>query len=248
MRKLSNRFFAFLVAICLITPLLCQPALASSSLGEELPDGFISVSELGMDSFAVEPADAELESSDTNIPVPYAWSEGCRVLNITVYPLAINPSTNEVFIHTGIYERIVYSTIYYAEAGFFLSPSQTLNLMQRLLNALGSSSSTQDCRLVGWHIEADINFYYERPEYLIYRFKTSTTVSDDIRKDGVTAGTYTFSKDFAYPTLDNINFLEDYYYMGFQGAFYAKSSNGLSLGRAFAALVGFNSSNPTRPD
>lgn len=248
MRKLRSRFFAFLTAICMITPLLCQPALASDSVGEELPDGFVSVSKSGMTSATVKPADAESESSDANIPTPYAWSEGCRVLNITVYPLAVNPATNEVFIHNGIYDRITYSTIYQAEAGFALSPSQTLSLMQRLLDALKSSSATQNCLLAGWHIEANINFYYERPEYLIYRFKTLTAVSDDIRKDGVTAGTYTFSKDFGYPTLNNINPLEDYYYMGFQGAFYAKSSNGLSLGHAFAAYVSFNCDYPTRPD
>lgn len=249
MRKLRSRFFAFLMAICMITPLLCQPALASDSVGEELPDGFVSVSELGMDSFAVEPTDTASDPAVPDAPLPFAWSEGNRVLNITVYPLAMNPDTNELFIHQGIYDRITYSTIYQAEAGFALSPSQTLTLMKRLLDALASSSATQNCRLAGWRIESDINFYHSRPEYIIYRLKTSTSTSGDLRQDvRETSATYTFSGNFGYLTQGNIDPLKDYYYMGFNGEFYSKTSSGLSLGSVFAALVSFNCDYPTRPD
>lgn len=234
------------MAICMVTPHLCQPASASAALNSDCSVGVAIESEMGMESITAEPADSGLAPINTDSPVPYAWTKGIRVLNITVYPLALDPNTGKTVYFTNVYGQISYSTIYYAQAGLYLSSNQTVNLMQRMLNALDSSSSYQNYLLAGWHIKAQIQFAYDKPEYILYRYKTSTAVSEDIKEDvRSTNFIYTFSKSFGYPTKDNIDPMKDYYYLSIEGAFYAKNSVGDSSGTLFGAVVGFNSSNPT---
>lgn len=252
MKTLGKKFLVLLLTICMVTPLLSQPALAADGLGAEDPGDAVVLPGLDEKSITVKPigaGDTQPDLFDADVPTPYAFTEGTRVLRLRAYPLAMDPNGDTTVYFTNLFVEYEYSVSYPALGGFSLSHNQTINLMQWMQNTLKASDKYQDFLLAGWHIEADIWFYYSNPEYMIYRFKTSTAVSEDIKQNvSCTNCTYTFSRNFGYPTQNNINFMTDYYYMGFDGAFYYTSSAGYHLGTMFTAIVGFNSSNPTTPD
>ncbi len=249
MKVLSQKFLILLLTICMVTPLLSQPALALDSLGEDDPGSIVVVPGFDMGSDTMEIMDVDPGLIDADVPTPHAWTEGNRVMSIRAYPLAVSPDMSETVYFTNVYVGVNYSVSYPSLAGFYLSKNQTTNVMQRMLSALKATSPYENYLLVGWHIEADISFYYSKPEYVIYKFKTSTMVGEETRTDiNNTNFVGTFKNDFAYPATDNIDPLNDYYYMGVEGAFYSKNSSGNSVGRAFSASVGFNSPYPTNPD
>lgn len=247
MKTLSKKFLVFLLAIFMVTPLLSQPALASDILNEDDPGDIVVVPNFDPNSLtATEPVIAEPDVFDEDVPTPYLMTEGNRVVSIRAYPLAMDPDEGTTVYYTNIYASINYSTYYDSLAGFALSQKQTLSLMQRMLNALAASSSYQDYLLAGWHFEADIWFYYSKPEYMTYQYRVSQYASDEI-KQVISNPDFvgTFKMDFGYPTRYGIDPLNDPYYVGVTGAFYCV---GDLYGRAFSASVSFNSPNPTNPD
>lgn len=252
MKTLGKKLLVLLLTICMVTPLLSQPALAADGLEAEDPGSIVVVSGLDTESVTMKPIgadEAQPDLFDADVPTPYALTEGNRVLSIRAYPLAKDPDGDTIIYYNNIYAGYNYSTSYPALAGFALSHNQTISLMRQMLETLAVSDKYQNYKLVGWHIEADIWFYYSKPDYMIYRYKTSTAVSDDIKENiNNTNYIHKFAGNFGYPTQYNTDPLNDHYFLGFTGEVYSTNTYGNFIGRSFTATVSFNSPNPTTPD
>lgn len=92
-----------LLAVCMVTPLLSQAALASDGLGAEDPGNAVVLPGLDEESITVKPigaGDTQPDLFDADVPTPYALTEGNRVLSIRAYPLAKDPDGNTTQYNT----------------------------------------------------------------------------------------------------------------------------------------------------
>ena len=121
MKTLSKKFLVFLLAICMVTPLLSQPALASDILNEDDPGDIVVVPNFDPNSLtATEPVIAEPDVFDEDVPTPYLMTEGNRVVSIRAYPLAMDPDEGTTGYYKNIYASINYSTYSDSLAGLAL--------------------------------------------------------------------------------------------------------------------------------
>lgn len=244
MKTLSKKLLSFLMAICMIGPIFAQSAQATDNVTSSgIPEGCVAVSNDETVSFSAEPIEVTsvenlddeklgLNASARNVQL------GTRVQNAIVYPLGYNIDTNELFINTAIYKRVVYNTNFQQSAGVRLSNSDTLLLMQQMMDYMGSLEGNY--ALVGWHLQGIVLFGYDYPQYLLYTpTKTFVGSTDQQRLDLSGSNVYvTFRGNFTFP--QNVDVLKDYYYIGFSGACYYRTSSGQQSDALFGISGAFN--------
>jgi len=245
MKTLSKKFLVFLLAICMVTPLLSQPALASDGTSNAgLPEGCIVISKDGMVPFDTDSLDVlESDIMDGEEISPQLditdRDMGVGVRRITIYPMGLNEENGELFVHPSICKQARYIN-WTQTQGLRLSNSETLSLMQQMLNLLSTGGDKYS--LVGWYLDASVEFDYSRPEYALYR-RCGTNIQEkdepEERREISAAGTQPFNGLFFYP--QGIDPLTDYYYVGITGGCYYISELNVHLGALFGTYVSFNS-------
>lgn len=228
MKTMGKKLLAFLVAVCLITPLLTQSALADAGAAELADDEVLITADYittGQDELEIDP---EAEA--------YALVTGTRVLNIYIYPVAQNLDTGAMVTKSNIYKKVTFASSSQSE-GLYLTKEQTASLTNQMENYLKTLSGNY--KLYGWRIEGTVQFTYDWLDYLTYQKETISYKSPETRIElRGSSYTHTFSEDIPYPT--GVDLENDYYYARIRGVCYFENSRGNPSNALFMIAGGFN--------
>lgn len=246
MKVASKKLFAFVLSICMFGAICTQSASAAEkTVKSGIPEGCIAISKDEAASFTADGIDAAgtktPDDTDTGIST-HAVQLGTRVQSVIVYPLGYNMETNELFINPNIFKQVVYNTNFQQSAGIALSNSETLLLMQKMMDFMGSLGTNY--ALVGWHLQGVVLFGYDRPQYVLYRHSPTsldTTTEERLDLSGSNVSVR-FKGNFTFPK--GVDVLKSYYYVSISGACYYKTSSGGQSDALFGISGAFNSPNP----
>lgn len=245
MKTLSKRLFAFFMAFCMIVPMSAQSVSAADTTpSSDIPGDCIAISGREMVPLTTDPIDiagSDIVGNDEISPylTPGDRDMGVGVRSITIYPLGYDYDTETLFYDSGIYKQAYY--VNYAQTqALELTKSETLSLMLQLQNAF--SSVGDNCALVGWYLKGRVEFHYKDPQYLLFqRCGTGINRSEEEEVKSV-INAYTieeFEATFAYP--QNMDFLNDYYYVGVSGGCYYRGPSGNQTSALFGIYAYLNS-------
>lgn len=132
-----------------------------------------------------------------------------------------------------------FSTLTGRDLGLDLFKSDTLSLMQQLAGII--SSGGDNYRLAGWCLVGAVEFHYRNPYYLLYQLR-GTGIDPNAqpdRKREMNARSAESMQTF-YLCPNNVDVLEDYYYIGVSGGCYYTTASGSASGALFQYSASFD--------
>lgn len=239
---MKRRFISALLVLSLV---FCGvvPAYAIDASQNSVPEGSIALTEEEMARTYVATVSTEdISKSPLNAPksdiAPLATgTSGARVLSLAVYPLYENTETGARYYNSSFGRKITYGTSSQSETIRF-SNASTIQLLDDVEAYLAGRE--EEFELVGWYFTSSFLFESSRPRYALYHPTPTYTGSTEEVKHNITSTSYTMpiSGSFLFP--ENGDPRTDYYYIGFDGAYYYQASSGL-LGILFGGAAAFNS-------
>ena len=240
---MKRRFISALLVLSLV---FCGvvPTYAIDTAQNNVPEGSIALTEEEMARTYVATvstenlSEAPFNASTSNILPLTTRSRTVRVLSLAVYPLFENIETGARYYNRSFGRQVTYGTSTQSETIRF-SNASTIQLMDDVEAYLADRD--EEYELVGWYFNSSFLFESSRPRYALYHPTPTYTGSTEEVKHNITSTSYTMplSGSFLFP--ENGDPRTDYYYIGFDGAYYYQASSGL-LGILFGGAAAFNSS------
>lgn len=246
MKTLSKRFFVFFMAFCMIVPMCAQSVSAASSApNSDGLDGLVPVPKSWIGSTVITSSEnSEPNSLDDDGISPLLDADtrdmGVGIRKIRVYPMLVRMDSGEAFFLESIYKQTNY-TNYSQFQGLELSKSETQALMTELWSEVVKAGAEDVYGLAGWILYGEVEFHYKNPKYVNYQ-RRGTGI------DGATSPfqevdlsayeTLGFTTGYLYP--ENVDLLNDYYYVGVNGGCYYTGASGKPVSAVFNYSASFN--------
>ena len=237
--KMKKRTISLFMSLVMMA-LLCYPAFARTSVGDvefltptSLDEFTIDVSPNGDGFFAQETADAcdaMPEEGNEVSPLAVTIPNEVSIQYVKIYPLVACLETEELFILEAV-KRARFWTFSTQSDSLKLSPTAVDAFIDEALTWLYDQSEIAEYTwlVVGWHVETEVALSAQRPlrvEYKPYYPQSGETFETISKTIPYQNATLTDSWNFAFPSNP-----DNYYYMGFDGAFYFRYATGPNAGK-----------------
>jgi len=246
MKTLNKKIFAFLMAICMIVPMCAQPvSAASSSPNSSGLDDLVPVPKSWIGSTVItssENLDPNNLDDDGISPLldPTTRDMGVGIRKIRVYPMLVEIQSKEPLYLKNIYRQANYVN-YSQFQGLQLSKSETQALMMEVWNEVVAAGAENAYGFAGWVLYGEVEYHYKNPKYVNYQLTGSgiDAATSPFKKVSLSPyETLGFSTAYYYP--ENVDLLNEYYYVGVSGGCYHVTSSGVERGTAFNYSASFN--------
>lgn len=233
--KMSRKMPSVILVLAMFLS-LCVPVAAVASESSSVPEGYVIIDE-NDPMLIMSNEEATEEDADFDVAPIAQDIVHVRCTQIQVYPMAVNRDTNKKITNPSIKATISYSTSTQAEI-LRLSNNETLKLMNKMQAHIDSLGGNYE--LYGWYFKGTMLFESNSPQYITYRPTATGNDSTEEVKENTRGGYHEFEGEFPFP--ETVDRYTTYYYIGFTGNYYYRSSSGNLLGVRFSTKAGFNSS------
>lgn len=113
--------------------------------------------------------------------------------------------------------------------------------MMELWKEVVAAGAENTYGLAGWVLYGEVEYHYKKPNYVNYQLRGTGIDAATSPFQEVSISPYEtlgFTTAYLYP--ENVDLLNDYYYVGVSGGCYHETSSGGERGTAFSYSASFN--------